>query len=176
MGLATSVRVFNDESSMGTEPFVVFSLTETGRAHPGLVMEFVYAYLATVRRQGVDKKLSKSLSRVAQLEWDWSSLSSPSTTVQTLAEKMTRLPVDNLLSGDSLICNLNVSLVSDLLASLTPENMNVAYLAPADTDEGDLFGDLEVLELPHYGVKHIVGELEKIIMRAKLTLSWYVRG
>ena len=38
--------------------------------------------------------------------------------------------------------------------------MNLAYLAPADTDEGDLFGDLEVFELVLYGVKHIVGELE----------------
>ena len=101
---------------------------------------------------------------------NWSSLSSPSTTAQTLAEKMTRLPVDYLLSGDSHIYNLNVSLVSDFLAPLTPENMNVTYLVPADTDEGDLFGNLEVFELPHYGVKHIVGELEKIKVRTKLTL------
>ena len=80
--------------------------------------------------------------------------------LQTLAEKMTCLPVDNL----------NVSLVSDFLTPLTPENMNVASLALADTDEGDLFGDLVVFELPHYGVKHIVGEVKKIKVKAKLTL------
>ena len=90
--------------------------------------------------------------------------------LQTLAEKMTRLPVDNLLSGDSLIYNLDVSLVSDFLDSLTPENMNVATLALADTDEDDLFGDLEVFELPQYGVKHTVSELKKIKVNAKLTL------
>ena len=83
---------------------------------------------------------------------------------------MTRLLVDNLLSGDSLIYNLDVSLVSDFLDSLTPENMNVASLALADTDEDDLFGDLEVFELPHYGVDHAVGELKKIKVNAKRTL------
>ena len=36
VGLATSVRVFNDQSSMGTELFMVLSLTEAGRSHPGL--------------------------------------------------------------------------------------------------------------------------------------------
>ena len=87
--------------------------------------------------------------------------------LQTLVEKMTRLLVDNLLSGDSLIYNLDVSLVSDFLDSLTPENMNVATLALADTDEDDLFGDLEVFELPQYGVKHTVSELK---VNAKLTL------
>ena len=89
--------------------------------------------------------------------------------LQTIAEKMTRLPVDNLLSGDSLTYKLDVSLVSDFLDSLTPENMDVASLGLADTDEDDLFGDLEVFEL--YGVNHTVSELKKKIkVKVKLTL------
>ena len=69
---------------------------------------------------------------------------------------------------DSLIYNLDVSLISDFLDSLTPENMNVTSLALADTDEDDLFGDLEVFEL--CGVKHTVSELKKIKLKVKLTL------
>ena len=71
---------------------------------------------------------------------------------------------------DPLIYNLDVSLISDFLDSLTPEHINVASLALADTDEDDLFGDLEVFELPLYGVKHTVSELKKNKVNAKLTL------
>ena len=52
-------------------------------------------------------------------------------TAQTLAERMTLLPVGHLLSGDSLISLPNASAASRLIHCLTPSNMNVAYLAPA---------------------------------------------
>ena len=62
-----------------------------------------------------------------------------------------------------------MSLISDFLDSLTPENMIVASLGLADTWEDDLFGDLEVFEL--YGVSHTVSELKKKIkVNVKLTL------
>ena len=70
---------------------------------------------------------------------------------------------------DTLIYNLDVSLVSDFLTSLTPDNMNVAPLGLAVTDEDDLFGDLEVFE--HFVVDHTVSELKKKIkVNVKLTL------
>ena len=70
---------------------------------------------------------------------------------------------------DTLIYNLDVSLVSDFLTSLTPDNMNVAPLGLAVTDEDDLFGDLEVFE--HFFVDHTVSELKKKIkVNVKLTL------
>ena len=70
---------------------------------------------------------------------------------------------------DTLIYNLDVSLISDFLDSLTPENMIVASLGLADTEEDDLFGDLEVFEL--YGVNHTVSELKKKIeVNVKFTL------
>ena len=40
---------------------------------------------------------------------------------------------------DSIIYNLDVSLISDFSDSLTPEIMTVASLGLADTDESDLF-------------------------------------
>ena len=70
---------------------------------------------------------------------------------------------------DTLIYNLDVSLISDFLDSLTPENMIVAFLGLADTEEDDLFGDLEVFEL--YSVNYTVSELkEKIKVNVKLIL------
>ena len=70
---------------------------------------------------------------------------------------------------DTLIYNLDVSLVSDFLTSLTPDNMNVAPLGLAVTDEDDLFGDLEVFK--HFFVDHTVSELKKKIkVNVKLTL------
>ena len=70
---------------------------------------------------------------------------------------------------DTLIYNLDVSLISDFFDSLTPENMIVASLGLADTEEDDLFGDLQVFEL--YAVNHTVSELKKKIkVNVKLTL------
>ena len=77
---------------------------------------------------------------------------------------------------DSLICNVDVSLISDVLDSLTPENMTVASLALADTDEDDLLGDLEVFELPHYDVRSTVSEQNKIKVNAKLSSPLLVRS
>ena len=45
---------------------------------------------------------------------------------------------------DTLIYNLDVSLISDFLDLLTPENMIVASLGLADTEEDDLSGELEL--------------------------------
>jgi len=160
VGLATDFSVVNDQSSQGTELFIVLSLTELGRSHTDLAMNVVYAYLAALRRNGVDKKLYQSLERMTQLEWDWSGRTDAAMTAQTLAERMTRLPVDDLLSGDSLISRPNASAVSRLIHCLAPSNMNVAYLAPVGTDETAVFGDLEMVELQHYGVKHAIADLE----------------
>ena len=61
-------------------------------------MNVVYAYLAALRRNGVDKKLYRSLERMEQLEWEWSGHTDAAVTAQTLAERMTLLPVSDLLS------------------------------------------------------------------------------
>ena len=47
-GLATSVPVFYDQSSQGTEFFLVLSLTQNGALHPSLVMDFVCTYLTAL--------------------------------------------------------------------------------------------------------------------------------
>ena len=72
--------------------------------------------------------------------------------------------------SSGIIDNMKVSIISDFLDLLTPENMNVASLGLADTDEDDLFGDLEEFERLRYDVRSTVSEHKKIKVNAKLTL------
>lgn len=173
VGLATGISVFNDQSSLGTELFLVVSLTQNGALYPGLVMDFVYTYLSALRRAGVSKKLYRSLARIAQLEWDWGERTGPSATAQTIAEQMTRLPVSDLLSGDALIASPNASVVSRLLEAMEPRNMNVAFVAPKSTNGSKVFGKSEVHDLPNFGVKHTVMDLEEVFPgRAERWTGW----
>ena len=67
--------------------------------------------------------------------------------------------------------NLNASIISDFLNSLTPKNMNVASLGLSGTDEDDLFGDLEEFERTRYDVRSSVSEHMKIKVNVELTLA-----
>ena len=53
----------------------------------------------------------------------------------------------------SFIGNMNVSIISDFLNLLKPENMDVAALGLSGTDEDDLLGDLEDFEQTRYDVR-----------------------
>ena len=55
---------------------------------------------STIEKHGVDQKLYDSLANLTQLEWEWSEESDTIATVQSMAEQMTRLPKEDLLTGD----------------------------------------------------------------------------
>ena len=65
---------------------------------------------------------------------------------------------------------MNVSIISDFLNLMMPENMDEASLGLSGTDEDDLLGDLEEFEQTRFDVRSSVSENMKIKMNVELTL------
>ena len=115
---ATSVRTLADMSSEGTSLYLIVYLTDRGRAHLGLVLDVLYAYVADLQHQGVDAKLYSTISDINRLEWDWSALYGPGDTVEDFTERMTRLPSWHLHTDDSLVLRKSPDLVGHVLSNL----------------------------------------------------------
>eukprot|EP00930_Biecheleria_cincta_P039259 TRINITY_DN27001_c0_g1_i1.p1 TRINITY_DN27001_c0_g1~~TRINITY_DN27001_c0_g1_i1.p1 ORF type:complete len:1202 (+),score=250.45 TRINITY_DN27001_c0_g1_i1:53-3658(+) len=156
LGLISSFSTEADPSSTGTGVFVVFRLTPLGFEEPQAVLDVFFGYLASLRRKGVDEGLYESLKDMYKLSWDWEGAADAEDAASGLAEAMTRLPKDKLLTGDSLIEEQNPALVQSLIGLLTPSNMNLALVAPA-SHGSKLFRNASwpVKTLPHYGVQYV---------------------
>mmetsp|Transcript_53193 Transcript_53193/g.151582 ORF Transcript_53193/g.151582 Transcript_53193/m.151582 type:complete len:1166 (-) Transcript_53193:77-3574(-) len=172
LGLATSSQLMFDMSTAGTSVYYVATLTASGRKHLDLVLDVFYAYLARLQVNGVDGDLYTTIADVMKLKWDWNEPASPEDTASDLAERMTRLSAEHLLSGDTRIDRPNPKLVASLLKRLRPDNMNAAYVDPNATVAG-LFGAQQVQTLPYYGVKYTVGQFsDRLPGDAQRWVNW----
>lgn len=194
LGLVTQLQTMYDMNSAGTSLFVIATLTKQGQANSELILDVIYAYLAKLRAQGIDQKLYDSLAHIAKLKWDWAEPASPSDTASGLAETMVRLPPKDLLSGDSLIQKPNSTLVSNLLAMLTPDNMNVIFVQGANPksvnstsvteafeasdkeNSSSLMDQGDIKLLPHYGVKYSVQALNAELPGAAQRWTKWISG
>jgi len=158
LGLTLGVDTSVDMTSAGTNFYLIFSLTPKGTANPVLVLDALMLYLSRMKAAGVDKKLYNSLAEVSKLMWDWSEVDGTEGTVQDLAERMTRLPKQDLLKGGSVITQQDPKLVKKLMDGLEVSNMNVGFVDPnfdtaAQPKE-------EIQTLPYYGVEYTVEDLK----------------
>jgi len=170
LGLVTNFGIGLDSGSSGSSLICTATLTQAGKKNPEAVLDVFYAYIATLLQRGVDEALYRSLGTVARLEWDWSEPDDPMGTVADLAETLTRLPSDRLLSGDYLIESPNTTLVASLLKMITPANMLTVFVDPDVNKESE---KAEMQELPHYGVKYAVRDLSVVLPGATARwLSW----
>ncbi|OLQ07868.1 hypothetical protein AK812_SmicGene8694 [Symbiodinium microadriaticum] len=116
----------------------VFYTTPLGFNKSEAILDVFFAYLGALRAQGVDMDLYKSLQDMVKLQWNWKQEADPyGTTVSDLAEVMTRLPRDKLLSGDSLIEQPDGA-SADAVLLLWPSNMNLARVSPSGLGEAPL--------------------------------------
>merc|ERR1711862_135227 len=83
-----------------------------------------------------------------ELRWRWSEMTEVADMVSDKAEQMTRLPHTDLLGGDSLITKFDESTVKDLMALITPWNMNAGFVDPH-------FESNATKKLPFYDVEYI---------------------
>lgn len=157
LGLVNSFDVGVETDSTGALLIVSYSLSRQGLARVDIVLDAFFYYLATLRHAPVDGALYASIANVSRLAWDWSIPTSPTVTVQNLAEALTRLPPELLLSGDSLIEEPDAGLVADLIGLLVPENMNALLV---DQDAEKSWGDqTKVQTVPHYDIKYKVEDV-----------------
>lgn len=171
LGLVTSISPLSDDSSAGSQFFLAASLTPLGREHTDLIMDIVFAYLAILQRDGVDEDLYASLKNVSRLTWDWAEQPGAQSTVSDLSERMTRMPPAEVLSGDSLVAELDPRLVESLIKQLQPENMNVAFVDP------DAAASMSSsTELPHFGVEYAVEGIDARLPGAAERWSSWLSG
>jgi len=157
LGLISRMVASSDSNSAGTKFFIIFTLSKQGSQHLNILLECFFWYLGHVRGAGVDQGLYQSMADLLQLQYDWLQPSAPMETAKDFAERMTRLPSANLLSGDALIDRLDPDLVASLLAKLVPENMIAAYLPPSGSS--GLLQNPEAQVLPYYGLRYTVSPL-----------------
>mmetsp|Transcript_10508 Transcript_10508/g.25436 ORF Transcript_10508/g.25436 Transcript_10508/m.25436 type:complete len:1201 (+) Transcript_10508:52-3654(+) len=162
LGLVASVGVEEQTDSTGTMCLVVFYTTPLGFNKSEAILDVFFAYLGALRAQGVDMDLYKSLQDMVKLQWNWKQEADPYGTVSDLAEVMTRLPRDKLLSGDSLIEQPDASLLLGLIEDLTPSNMNLARVSPSGLGEAPLkeVGS-KIRTLQYYDAKYVEQTLDE---------------
>lgn len=177
LGLIRGFSTQADPSSAGTGLFAVFRLTPLGFENPQAVLDVFFSYLASLRHKRVDKGLYESLKDMYKLSWDWQGAADAAETVSGLAETMTRLPKDQLLTGDSLIEKQDSALVQSLIELLKPSNMNLALVAPA-SQGNTLFRNASqpIRTLPHYGVQYTDIPLMKAMPGALERWSAWLNG
>merc|ERR1719382_1031797 len=136
-------------------------LTPLGKEHPSLVLGTIFQYISTLRSQGVDESLLDSLKNATLLGWDWAEPANAADTVSTMADRMTRLPLDSVLTGDALIIKQDLELISKLIKKLTPTNANVALVDPGAEEGAFKSSPLNVHEMPHYGTRYTISTLRE---------------
>lgn len=162
LGLVTGMQTMFDTASSGTSLYFVATLTSFGREHPESLLDVLFAYVAALRSNGVNTALYNSIADVMRLKWDWAEPEGGSSTASDLAERLTRLPVDNLLSGDMRIDEPNPKLVAELVGLMRPDNMNVAFVEPNYTNTKRAKGK-HISTLPYYGVKYSIEEISAVL-------------
>lgn len=153
LGLISTMSVSASTDSAGAMLAVSYDLSRDGLKQPGLVLDAFFYYVATLRKVPVNHELYASIANVSRLGWDWTQPAGPSETASALAEALTRLPPERLLTGDSLIEEQDVGMVANLINLLVPENMNAVLV------EQSARLSQPVHNVSHYGVTYSVNDL-----------------
>lgn len=156
LGLVSGTGFMMDRSSAGSIVWFQCDLTQKGQSHPEQVIDVLYQYLGTLKRTGVNEQLYKTLANITLLQWNWKEKADAANTVSDLAERLTRLPPEHLLSGDELIVRPNSTLVASLLERMVPETMNAGFVDPSPPDA---FYKAKVQNLSHYAVLYSVEDM-----------------
>mmetsp|Transcript_13990 Transcript_13990/g.30283 ORF Transcript_13990/g.30283 Transcript_13990/m.30283 type:complete len:969 (+) Transcript_13990:1-2907(+) len=137
--LATNVNFQIDDTSARTLLFVIFSLTPQGAQDENAVAAEFFRYINAVKQSDVNMDLYKSLQGYAAMDFDFrEAQDSVMDTVSSLADSMTSFEPRDIIAGDTLVQEPNSTLVSQLLAGVTPTNMEMS-LATQGFDGGSLF-------------------------------------
>ena len=174
LGLVESLETTYAMTSAGTNFYIVVALSGLGVKHTRIVLDVIFLYLTVLRQDGVNMDLYDSIRDLVQLKWDWAEPDELMDTASGLAERMTRLPAEKLLSGDALIEKPDPEKVADLLERLRPGNLNVGYVDPNATASGRLNASA-ARELPHYGVKYAVQNISERFPGAPTEWSYWLQ-
>lgn len=138
-GLISDMGLQVDQNSASTLVFVTFDLTPNGTRKVDDLTSIVFKYLKKVRAQSQAdiKNVYDSMRQMSLVTFDYQEAPDRvEDLVSALAGNMHTFQPSDVLSGDTTIDQLNVELVQQFLAKLTPENVNLA-VASKNFDEKD---------------------------------------
>jgi len=129
--LSMGYSAYFETTPAGSMFFATFSLTENGAKNTDKVMEYFFAYMNSLREEGVNKDILEKLQDMNQVSFDYTERSSSeSDFVTSLAGTLTSSSAEDVLTAGALIDKINVDLTSKVLAGIVPDNMNIALVSP----------------------------------------------
>jgi len=159
---------YADSSVAGSVIFVSFTLTERGLAEVDSVLKYFFAYLGSVRKSGVDKKLLSSIQKLRQVEFDYQEKkSSEYDLVHSLAGALPSYAPEDVLTAGVLIDKPDEDLIKQLFESLVPSNMNMALLKPGFDEK------TATQREPYYNFSYAEEALEPSLVTALSTASGF---
>mmetsp|Transcript_25433 Transcript_25433/g.46173 ORF Transcript_25433/g.46173 Transcript_25433/m.46173 type:complete len:1008 (+) Transcript_25433:55-3078(+) len=129
--LSLGYSAYFETTPAGSMFFVTFSLTENGAKNTDKVMKYFFAYMNSLRAQGVNKDILEKLQGMNQVSFDYQERSSSeSDFVTSLAGALTSAPAEDVLTSGALLDKINLDLTREVLGGIAPDNMNVALVSP----------------------------------------------
>lgn len=128
-GLITDLGLQVDQSSAATLIFVMFDLTPDGTKKADVLTSTVFDYLKGVRSQSEENvnNVYQSLQKMSLATFQYQEApDSVMDLVSSLAGNMMSYAPSDVLSGDTVIDQVDSKLAQQLFAKLSPENVNLA--------------------------------------------------
>jgi insulysin len=139
LDLVQSYSFHADQSVAGSKLMFTFALTPKGLKDPNLVLEKFFAYFNVLKSKEIDQKVMTSMKGLREIDFDYQEKqSSENKFVSQLAGSTPNYAPEDVLAGGYLIMDEDDKLVKQVLASITPENMNVILVDPTfDESKGN---------------------------------------
>mmetsp|Transcript_11745 Transcript_11745/g.25855 ORF Transcript_11745/g.25855 Transcript_11745/m.25855 type:complete len:1265 (-) Transcript_11745:355-4149(-) len=166
LGLIDDLSVDVQMDSSGSTFMLTLFLAQAGATQPDVVLSVTFLYLALLRRSGADSKVEASLHQAWELKWHFGEKKDPFDSVQDLGEKLTRLPVKDVLWGDDIAKQSNPDLTNRMIRQLVPSQANIAFIDPSKLGEPrgsvPVLKKSEISNLAHYGVSYAVRPMAEV--------------
>ena len=160
-GLAESLAAGSGLGWRGGALFSVnISLTEEGVANRDRVLQLLFAYLDMLREEGPKEWLYDEQARLAELAFRFKEQGSPMGYVSALAGGMQYYDPVDVLQGNYMMSDYQVTMLQELVQDLTPANALVIL------DDASAHTDRESV---HYGVPYSAQKLS-----AQRLAAWQV--
>lgn len=126
-GLMTSLGIdLKDQSAFK----VKIELTDTGLKHQDEVIESFFAYLDTIRDEGIRKTLYEEQKRLRDAAFRFRAVTSPIKEVSHLAAMMQRYPIEHVFDAPFVMAHFDKRKIRSYLDQLSPDNMLITTQSP----------------------------------------------
>ncbi|MDX1589450.1 MAG: insulinase family protein [Oleiphilaceae bacterium] len=114
---------------------ISLTLTEAGLERWEDVVSVSFDYLEQIRRDGISKDYFDELQRIKALELQFQEQSKPISQASELSSRLHRVAPEDVVVAPYLMEEYRPETYRNILAKMTPDNLQASLLAPFDTDD-----------------------------------------